>query len=76
MNENKKVLSVIDEALKEYGSDILSVDRDSEDGKMIHVNLCGGNWSDAYMLNVAHFNKCNIKELEKELDKRHVGHCW
>jgi uncharacterized protein YijF (DUF1287 family) len=71
--ENQKVLTVVDEALKRYGSDIVSVDL--SDG-MIHVNLCTDKWSDAYMLSVAHFDKCNREELERELDKRNVGHYW
>lgn len=76
VSENAKVLQVVDEALTKYGTNVISVDRDNETGEMIHVNLCFGNSSDIYMANVAHFDKCNLDTLEKELDERHVGHCW
>jgi ABC-type uncharacterized transport system auxiliary subunit len=71
--ENQKILTVVDTALKLYGSDVVSVDL--SDG-MIDVNLCTAKWSDAYMLSVARFDKCDREELEKELAKRNVGYCW
>lgn len=71
--EKQKVLTVVDEALEKYDADVLSVDRN---GDMIDVNICTSRASDYYMLSVARYNKCNIKSLEKELDKRSVGHCW
>lgn len=74
MNENLKVLTVVDEALKQYGINVLSVDLN--DDNMIDINICGQHWSDSFMNNVAHYEKCNIVELEKELDNRNVGHCW
>ena len=70
--ENQKVLDVVDEALKQYGTDIVSVDMEDN---MIHVNLCSVNWSDAYMRSVARFALCNPLKLVEELDKRNVGHC-
>lgn len=71
--DNQNVLMVVDEALGQYGSDILSVDL--EDG-MLSVNIYTERYSDTYMSAVARFDKCNIGELENELDKRNVGHCW
>jgi hypothetical protein len=49
--------------LRHYGSDVVSVDL-SENGKMLHVNLCTEKWSDAYMVNVARVNKCDLNEVE------------
>jgi len=74
INENLKVLSVVDEALQKYGTDVISVDRNDND--MIDVNICTSRASDYYMLSVARYDKCNIKALEKALDERNVGHCW
>lgn len=73
MMENQKVLNVVDEALKRYGTDILSVDLN--DG-MIDINICTRHSSHSYLSAVARFKKCDIKKLEEELDKRNVGHCW
>lgn len=73
--ENRKVLTVVDEALRKYGTDVLSVDLNDVNG-MIDVNICTRHWSDSYMSSVARFDMCDKKALEKELDKRNVGHCW
>lgn len=73
--ENLKVLAWLDGALGHYGTDELSVDRNEETG-LIDINICTHRYSDTYQSGVAQYDKCDIKELEKELDKRNVGHCW
>lgn len=72
--ENQKVLAWVDGALCHYGTDDLSVDL-NEKG-MIDVNICTNRYSDIYKSDVAQYDRCNIKKLEEELDKRNVGHCW
>lgn len=44
--ETEKVIKVVDDALKSYGTNVVSVDRDMIDGKMIHVNICTPHSSD------------------------------
>lgn len=73
-DETDKVLRSVESTIAMYGSDVVSVDK-NEDG-MLDINLCGLNWSDQYEGSVARFDKCDIKKLERELDKRNVGHCW
>lgn len=74
--ENEKVLKVVDEALTKYGTDVLSVDVNNENYEMIDINLCSRHSSDVYFASVARYHMCDIPELEQELDKRNVGHCW
>lgn len=71
--ENKKVLDVVDEALCRYGTDLISVDLYNG---MLDVNICTRHSSDVYKKSVASKSKCNLRDLEKELDQRHIGHCW
>jgi hypothetical protein len=72
---NEKVLKACDEALSQYGADMVSVDLNTENGG-VDINLCTRHWSDCYKADVARYDRLNVKELEKELDKRNVGHCW
>lgn len=73
LDENEKVLKVVDEALRKYGSDMLSVDCN---GGMLDVNICTRHSSSPYMSAVARAEKCNKQKLIKELNSRHVGYCW
>lgn len=74
-SENEKVLKVVDEALVKYGSDMLSVDL-SESDEILSVNIHDRHSSSPFMRSIARFEKCDISELEYELDKRNVGFCW
>lgn len=73
MKENEKILTAVDSALKEYDSSVVSVDLNDEN--MIDVDLCGQHWNNTYFSSVARYEKCDILELQKELDKRNVRHC-
>lgn len=74
-SENEKVLKVVDKALAKYGSNMLSVDLDDSD-EMLSVNIHDRHSSSPVMSSIARFGKCDISELEYELDKRNVGFCW
>ena len=73
MNANEKVLKVVDEALRKYGSDMISVD---ENEGMLDVYIVTSENSTPYMCAIAPFRMANITELERELNKRNVSHCW
>lgn len=73
LDANEKVLKVVDDALKKHGSDMISVD---ENEGMLDVYIVTSENSTPYMCAIAPFRRANIKDLEKELNKRHVSHCW
>ena len=75
LKNTKKVLDVVDEALRKYGRDMLSVDI-SQDGKeMFEVNICARHWSDCYMSAIVKKKACYLRPLRKGLDERDVGYC-
>lgn len=71
--ENEKVITVVENALKEYGADAISVDLNEEN--MIDVDICGQHWNEAYMSSVVRYDKCDIEELERELHKKNIRYC-
>ena len=71
--ENEKIFSVLNDASKLYGANELSVDI-SGDG-MIDINVMESHCDmQPYFSAVARYDKCNIKELITELDRRGVAH--
>lgn len=69
-----KVVKAVDEALKNYGTDVVSVDY-NEETDMIDINECHSSWSDVIAEAVAYRDNVDLNELVAELDKRGVGHC-
>lgn len=72
---NQKIVMTVDRALTEYPADRVSVNLDYEDG-WFDVVICSRYDSFPYMCSIA--RSCDVEkdDLEYELNKRHVGHCW
>lgn len=72
------IVDAVDEALKKYSSDNVDVIRNEETG-MIDVIYHSDNNSFAIysgVIDYEYLNNRNKQDLIKELDVRHVGHCW
>lgn len=75
VSATQKVINALDEALLNYGTDVVSVDRNEETG-MMDINQCHSSWSDVITSKIADSDDIDFEELEKACDERHVGHCW
>lgn len=68
------LITKVDEALRVYGTDIVSVDY-NEETQMVDINQCHGAWSDVIFKNVIPVTKLDMRVLLPALGRRSVGYC-
>ena len=69
------VLDAVDQALGKYSSDNVDVVH-NEETEMLDVVYHSKNNSFTIESGIAYTDEIDLDELENELDKLNVGHCW
>lgn len=70
----ESLIHKVDEALRSYGRDCISVDYNELTG-MIDINLCTGRFSDVIIPSAVRYADINRQFLVQELDRLGVGYC-
>ena len=72
--QTKLLIQKVDEALKKYGTDIISVDY-NELTQRIDISQCHGSWSSVIFDGVIAAQDLDMRILLPALGKRSVGYC-
>lgn len=73
-DQTRLLIQKVDEALKQYGTEIISVDY-NEFTQNMDINQCHGSWSSVIFANVISAQDVDMKILLPALGKRSVGYC-